>query len=628
MLLIHCPYCGPRPELEFSYGGQAHVARPADPSATSTPTNGPNFCTCATTRAACTPSAGVTCAAARDFSMRCVTRRRTVSCATYSSRRADAEAPARGGGAVSATRHDERRSHRPRGRCGSRSTAGPITGFAGDTLASALLANGVQRVRPLLQISPPARHARRRLGGAECAGHGRARRGATHAEPARDAGRDVRRARRREPESLAERSRFDVRRSTIVLVAAVAGGVLLQDVHVAAIGLASLVRARRYAARRGSAARRRRRIPDRYAQRFAHCDVLVVGARSRGARGGAGGGGNAARASCSATSRPSSAARCWTSRQRSIDGRPRAAVARVMRSPHLARDPNVTLLPRTTAFGYFPHNMLGLCERLTDHLAAPAAGAPRERLWQVRAREVVLATGAIERPLVFPGNDRPGVMLASARTTYLHRYGVRVGERVVLVTGCDAAYATALDLHRAAGIAIAPIAACATALPSAAACGAGIEVVDRRDRARHARPAGRPQRRRWARVDATVARPAHGRLRCVADVRRLHAERAPVLAVARQAAPGTTRRRRSCRRDRRTGALGGRVPRRRWPRGSARRRRRRRARRGRARAGTRRARADRSAAVREFSARWASPARCRSRGMQRRRGPSSISRTT
>jgi hypothetical protein len=85
----------------------------------------------------------------------------------------------------------------------------------------------------------------------------------------------------------------------------------------------------------------------------------------------------------------------------------------------LAGRPHVTLLTRTTAFGYFPHNLIGLCERITDHLAAPAAALPRERLWQVRAREVVLATGAIERPLVFPGNDRPGVMLASAAATYL-----------------------------------------------------------------------------------------------------------------------------------------------------------------------------------------------------------------
>ena len=75
----------------------------------------------------------------------------------------------------------------------------------------------------------------------------------------------------------------------------------------------------------------------------------------------------------------------------------------------------------------------------------------------VRAREVVLATGAIEQPLVFPGNDRPGVMLAGAAQSYLRRYGVRAGTRAVLVTATDAGYLAALDLH-AAGVAIAAIA--------------------------------------------------------------------------------------------------------------------------------------------------------------------------
>ena len=81
---------------------------------------------------------------------------------------------------------------------------------------------------------------------------------------------------------------------------------------------------------------------------------------------------------------------------------------------------------------------------------------PRERLWQVRAGRVVLATGAIERPLVFPGNDRPGVMLAGAARTYLHRYGVKVGQRAVIATADDSAYRAAIDLQ-AAGMTIAAI---------------------------------------------------------------------------------------------------------------------------------------------------------------------------
>ena len=87
--------------------------------------------------------------------------------------------------------------------------------------------------------------------------------------------------------------------------------------------------------------------------------------------------------------------------------------------------------------------MIGLLERVTDHLAEPGSVLPRERLWQVRAGQVVLATGAIERPLVFPGNDRPGIMLAGAARTYLHRYGVKVGKRVVVATSDDGAYRAA-----------------------------------------------------------------------------------------------------------------------------------------------------------------------------------------
>jgi sarcosine oxidase subunit alpha len=145
----------------------------------------------------------------------------------------------------------------------------------------------------------------------------------------------------------------------------------------------------------------------------------------------------------------------------------------------LQDNPRVTLLARTTAFGYFPHNFIGLCERLSDHLPQPGSSQPRERLWQVRARSVVLATGAIERPLVFPGNDRPGILLAGAGQTYLNRYGVRVGNRVVIVTADDGAYQTALDLH-AAGATVAAVAdvrqSAAGPLPEAARR-AGIDVI-------------------------------------------------------------------------------------------------------------------------------------------------------
>ena len=112
--------------------------------------------------------------------------------------------------------------------------------------------------------------------------------------------------------------------------------------------------------------------------------------------------------------------------------------------------PNVTLLSRTTAFGYFSHNFVALCERLQDHLSEPSAQRPRERLWQVRAREVIFATGALERPLIFPGNDRPGVLLAGAGTQLPESlWRADRPSRRASSPAHDAAYQTALDLHAA-----------------------------------------------------------------------------------------------------------------------------------------------------------------------------------
>ena len=109
--------------------------------------------------------------------------------------------------------------------------------------------------------------------------------------------------------------------------------------------------------------------------------------------------------------------------------------------------PDVRLLKRSTVFGYHDGNFTTIAQRLTDHIALADRGvnAAREKLWRVRAKQVVLATGAHERPIIFGNNDRPGVMLASAVTSYLNRYAVNLANKAVVFTNNDSAYQVALD---------------------------------------------------------------------------------------------------------------------------------------------------------------------------------------
>ncbi|MGP2493774.1 sarcosine oxidase subunit alpha [Mesorhizobium sp. PUT5] len=194
--------------------------------------------------------------------------------------------------------------------------------------------------------------------------------------------------------------------------------------------------------------------PDRYASRFAHCEVLVVGAGAAGLAAALAAAETGVRVILADEQAQAGGALRFENGAR-IEGQDgwswaEAAIARLK-----AMD-NVRVLTRTTAFGYYAQNFVGLVERVSEHLAAPGADLPRERLWQVRARRVVLATGAIERHMVFADNDRPGVMLASAARTYLNHYGVAVGRQVGVYTANDSAYAAAIDLKKA-GVDIAAI---------------------------------------------------------------------------------------------------------------------------------------------------------------------------
>ena len=114
----------------------------------------------------------------------------------------------------------------------------------------------------------------------------------------------------------------------------------------------------------------------------------------------------------------------------------------------LSSFPDATLLPRATVSGYYDHNFFTILERRTDHLGRVSGGGSRQRLHRVRARQAVLATGALERPLVFANNDLPGIMLASSVSAYVHRYAVAPGDRLVLFTTNDDAYRTAMDWQR------------------------------------------------------------------------------------------------------------------------------------------------------------------------------------
>jgi len=123
-----------------------------------------------------------------------------------------------------------------------------------------------------------------------------------------------------------------------------------------------------------------------------------------------------------------------------------------------ARRLGVRILTRTLGFGVFDHNLLCAAESLAPIYAGTQGikGVLRERLWKIRARHIVAANGAFERPLVFPGNDRPGVMLAGAAEKYAQAYGVACGQRVVIAANCDSAYLVAHSL-RAAGVEIAAL---------------------------------------------------------------------------------------------------------------------------------------------------------------------------
>ncbi|MGW6736550.1 sarcosine oxidase subunit alpha family protein [Streptomyces sp. NPDC055013] len=192
--------------------------------------------------------------------------------------------------------------------------------------------------------------------------------------------------------------------------------------------------------------------PAAYDKKYVHTDVLVVGAGPAGLAAAAAAAGSGARVIL-VDDQPEPGGSLLSGTRTGLEW-----VADVRAALDAA--PDVVVLQRTTAFGSYDDNYVLALQRRTDHLGAgapdPSEGVSRQRLWHIRARQVVLATGAHERPLVFAGNDLPGVMLAGAVRSYLNRYAVVPGSRAVVSTTNDSAYDTVADLH-AAGIDIAAV---------------------------------------------------------------------------------------------------------------------------------------------------------------------------
>ncbi|MGI9353421.1 MAG: sarcosine oxidase subunit alpha family protein [Rhizobiaceae bacterium] len=193
--------------------------------------------------------------------------------------------------------------------------------------------------------------------------------------------------------------------------------------------------------------------PDTYEHSHSHCDVLVVGAGPAGL--------------AAAKSAGKSGARVILVEENAyfggqlaldhdkIDGKPASKWVEAAEK-QLAGMSNVTVMKRTVLFGYYDHNVMAALERVNDHVAVPENHEPRQRMWSIRAKEVVLACGSQERPLVFDNNDKPGVMLSTAVRRFVDRFAVIPGRNVAICTNNDDGYKTA-EVLRSRGIRVAVI---------------------------------------------------------------------------------------------------------------------------------------------------------------------------
>ncbi|HCK76296.1 MAG TPA: sarcosine oxidase subunit alpha, partial [Gammaproteobacteria bacterium] len=176
--------------------------------------------------------------------------------------------------------------------------------------------------------------------------------------------------------------------------------------------------------------------PDHYEHAHGYCDLLVVGSGPAGRTAAY----TAALAGCDVVLVEQDAVLGGDSLNRSDH------TTILHEELHQMESAGVRIMPSTTAFGLYDGGVAGLLESVTDHLADPPSWLPRQRFWTLRTRSTILATGAIERHIAFGNNDRPGVMTANAGRAYLNRFAVQPGENIVVATNNDSAYAPAFDL--------------------------------------------------------------------------------------------------------------------------------------------------------------------------------------